>query len=245
VERLVVDEYRFVIDALTPETLSLGRLVTYLEALKHLMGDEPGLHFLSVDPGSAQLKMIADAPINEKLRSRITGIETGEAPAEALKAKDTLNNLLRQDDSIADLNVNGSNVLQFSGRDAPAPARIGPVIQRTSIEGMLIKIGGKNDKTVPFTLMDGERVWKGETNRLIARQVAPYLFDRTLRFTGDGKWSREADGYWKLEHFCPDGFEILDDAPLDQAITQLQANTTFLPDALEIIRDLREEGDLI
>lgn len=214
-------EYRFSIDSLTPETLSLGRLVVYLTELSKVLGEEPGLHFERIEAGSAVLLAWADEPTRPKINSRIDQVRTGNMPIDVQRASAKLNDLLRQDNAVGLLTGGDAVVIEFPGRKMPLASAIGPLQQVTVIEGQLVRIGGK-DKSVHFHLADGDRVWSGITSRHLARDMATHLFGSTLRVTGNGSWTRTPSGAWELGRFTASSMEVLDDSPLPEALERLR-----------------------
>lgn len=215
-------EYRFSIDSLTPETLSLGRLVAYLTELSKVLGDEPGLHFERIEAGSAVLLAWADESTRPKINSRIDQVRTGNMPIDIQRANAKINNLLHQDNAVGFLTGGDAAVIEFPGRKILLAAAIGPIQQVTVIEGQLVRIGGK-DRSVHFHLTDGDRVWSGVTSRHLARDMASHLFGSTLRVTGNGSWTRAPSGAWELARFTASSMEMLDDTPLPEALERLRA----------------------
>jgi hypothetical protein len=215
-------EYRFEIDALRPETLSFSKLAAYLAELAKVYGDEPGLHFDRVASGSAVLIAWAEESARPKVDERIARVRTGDSPPEAVKAYQKLNELLRDDDAVGVIKSAGAEVITFPGRTILRVEEIGPVQQPTTIEGRLIRIGGK-DKTVPFLLIDGDRMWHGNTTRQLARELGQHLFGPPLRMSGVGTWTRKSSGEWELVRFNAAVFEVLDDASLPEALAKLRA----------------------
>jgi len=238
----VKTELRFRIDALTPETLSLGRLAAYLAELSKLLGEEPGVHFDRIERGSAVLVAWADEPVRPKLDDRLARVRVGDGPIDAAKALAKLNELLREDNAVGALQVGGAEIIPFPGRDLPRVETIGPVQQPTTIEGQLIRIGGK-DRTVHFHLADRDRTWSGETTRQLAKGMGQHLFGATLRVTGAGTWRRDVGGQWVLSRFQASGFEVLDDSPLAEALTKLRAVALGRGGLNEQWRDLRGDDD--
>jgi hypothetical protein len=48
------------------------------------------------------------------------------------------------------------------------------------------------------------------------------MFDPTIRVHGAGKWTRDAEGVWRVEDFLISTFETLDDDSLVEVINQLR-----------------------
>ncbi|TWB14158.1 hypothetical protein FBZ89_11722 [Nitrospirillum amazonense] len=231
-------EYRFSIDTLRPETLSLGRLVAYLTEVSKILGDEPGLHFTRVEAGSAVLVAWADEPTAPRIDIQMERIRAGEIPSEIQKSVANLNKLLREDQGVGLLSGSDTNVLEFPGRKVPQTDPISLLQQPTTIQGQLIRIGGR-DKTVHFHLADGGRIWSGSCNRTLAREMASHLFGATLRVAGNGGWCRTPAGIWELTRFTASTIETLDDLSLAEALEKLRGLGAFGdgPDWAELRKD--------
>ena len=62
---------------------------------------------------------------------------------------------------------------------------------------------------------------------------------------GVGRWKRDLDGEWGLEHFKVEGYDVLDDKALTETVSELRS---ILPDRktdgdIEALRFLRD-GDV-
>ena len=106
--------------------------------------------------------------------------------------------------------------------DRPSPRTFGPFNERCSFDGMLIRVGGK-DEVVPVHLQAANKIHVCNADRDMARRLAPHLYQGTLRVWGEGRWEREVDGSWKLHRFNVSEFKLLDDTPLGQVVEQLRA----------------------
>ena len=97
----------------------------------------------------------------------------------------------------------------------------------------------------------GDRVWVGiDDDTGVAGRAAVTAeraqelgghFHRFVRLSGTGRWRREKDGRWFLEHLDADTFELLDEAPLHEVLHRVRG---LVPEgaaasASEVIRDLR------
>lgn len=220
----VVMEYRFTIaDSFTPETLPMGRLAEYVAAFSQLLGEQDKVHFRGIEAGSAVLVAAIDAPAWPKIRERVLAVRDGGGGSAARKAFADLDDMLRKDNATGALSDDAGNVVvPFPGRNAPEALIYGPFRQDGTIDGQLIRVGGK-DETVPVHLRDGAIIHTGLfCTPEIARRVAPHLFGPTLRVHGLGTWFRTGAGAWEMRNFRINDFEVLDDAPLLTVVENLR-----------------------
>ena len=217
-------EYRFTIaDSFTPETLPMERLAEYVAALAKLLGEQANVHFRGVEGGSAVLVAAIDPPAQPKVRERLLMVRDGGGPSDARKAFADLDEMLRRDDATGTLSDGaGGIVVPFPGRDRAEPLVYGPFREDGTIDGQLIRVGGK-DETVPVHLRDGAIIHTGLVcTPEIARRIAPYLYGPTLRVHGTGTWVRTGAGVWELQRFRIADFEVLEDAPLLTVVDNLR-----------------------
>lgn len=231
-------EYRFTIaDSFTPETLPMERLAEYVAALAKLLGEPGNVHFRSIEAGSAVLVAAIDAPAEPKVRERVVAVQGGGGPGDARKAFADLDEMLRKDNATGTLSDGArAVVIPFPGRNKPEPLVYGPFREDGTIDGELIRVGGKDD-TVPIHLRDGAIIHTGLfCTPEIARRIAAYLYGPTLRVHGAGTWIRTGAGIWQLQRFRVNDFEVLDDAPLLTVVGSLRkvkgSDWSAVPDPL-------------
>lgn len=213
-------EYVFSIDVFTPDTLPMARLAQYLAELAQLIGHQDHTHFRRVEPGSARLRTMVEAVDVPKVEDRLQSVRNGAGPKEAMKAKQSIEDLLANDNAIATLaDASGDRiVVPFVGRNRPKPITFPPFREDTSIDGVLVNIGGR-DITAHAMLQDGEIVHSGiSMRRELARELASLLYGPTIRLYGSGRFERQSDGVWKMSDYRVDRWEKLDDRPLSEAL---------------------------
>lgn len=211
----------FSIDSLTPDTLSMARLAEYLKELSVLYGSQPHVHFDRVAPGSACLKVRIDDEARTEVGERLTLVKSGSPTTELGRAYSALNRLLREDHSSASIYFEkGSNILIFPGAAEPTPDSM-TVTQHTTVDGVVIKIGGRDD-TIPVLLRDpeGKNIRGVVRGYAQAKELAKYYLDAPLRLQGLGKWVRDDDG-WRLEQLTIQSWVPLDPSPAAQVLAQL------------------------
>lgn len=223
------DEYEFWFDAFTPATIPMERLAKYLAALAKLMGNSSSVHFARVESGSTRPIMVVEREAAPKVATRLLDISKGDASNDAQMGFDELNDLLRDDNAIGKLHrkAAGANesalILRFAGKEIPRPSKYGPFTEPASVDGELVRVGGK-DKTAHATIVDVEgRSWSVEVDRELAKQMAPYLFlGPILRVRGDARWLRSENGAWNLLAFKAAAFDVLDADNLDEVAAKLR-----------------------
>ncbi|HWB85309.1 MAG TPA: hypothetical protein VG675_14295 [Bryobacteraceae bacterium] len=214
-------ELVFRIDTFTPETLPLDKLTQYLVELAAIYGDVSAIHFKSVEKGSAALKQTVEPDAVDPLKNRLEAISRQKAAVEAMAAYDRLDILLRRDECVAHISLNGAKLLTFKGRNRPVPEVIGPVIQLDYLDGELIRVGGR-DATVPVHLRDVDGViYPCTANIALAKSLGPFLYSQ-VRLVGTAHWFRHENGEWQLDHFRVDNFKPLDELNLVDAVTKIR-----------------------
>lgn len=239
-------EQRFTIDGLTPETLSLERLAEYLGELARLLGHKDAIHFHAVESGSAALVYRIDEVDAPRVMIRLAAVEAGEGPDDAVRAYHALNRKLAQDRATARvLDQTGTIIIRFPGCEATPSEAFGPFAQRGSLEGMVVRVGGK-DETARVILEDHGSHWSNcVTTREIASELGRHLYRGRVRVHGVGRWRRDQDGAWHLDRFRIESFEPLDEASLAETVVRLRAvpgnEWVVLPDLWAALRSLRED----
>jgi hypothetical protein len=225
-------EFRFRIDAWTPETIPMARLAEYMTQLAAMFGERERVHFDRLEAGSAVLVQRTEAVAYNKVTARLEAIRQERAPKDALAAFNRIDSMLADDNAVGQLTdemtAASAVILQFPGRERPKALRYGPVLQNGTIEGVLVKIGGI-DQTVPVHIQREYRE-RGEekdiaicnTSREMASKIAPHLFGSVLRLTGEGKWFREQDGTWTLDRFNIHAIEVLDDTSIASLVEKMK-----------------------
>lgn len=115
--------------------------------------------------------------------------------------------------------------------------------QDGTIDGVLIRVGGKDEK-VPVHLDDHGTIHRCNATREVARLLAPHLYGEPLRVHGSGRWERQPPANWVLLQFDITHFEPLDDRPLTEVVEQLQqtegSGWREIGDPAAVLRRLRE-----
>jgi hypothetical protein len=243
-------EYRFKIDVFHADTIPMARLAEYMAELAKLLGHPERVHFARLEEGSAVLVSSVEEPAWPKVSDRVRGVLHGDGPKDAMNAYQALDTMLAKDNAVGVLSASILNgeVIPFPGRTRPKPVRYGPFRERGTVDGVLIRIGGRDD-TIPVLLRDGEAMIACQTSLELSKKLAPHYQGATLRAHGNGRWVREEDGSWHLLDFYIEDFEVLDDSPLREVVAHLRAvegstwgdNPNAMTDILNLRRDPKDQ----
>jgi hypothetical protein len=190
-------EFRFEIKSGNPLTLSMKRLSAYPPHLVKVFGNEDDIHLLRIDEGSAVPCIFAKDRVVPNVQRRLVSIKAGNAGKEAMRAVDAINDLLSEDQTSATLrSPHFGIVIPFPGANRQVDAIVGPISQESEIQGELVQIGGR-DETISMYIRNDteEQICTASREQGIA--FASYLF-RQVRVYGDGRWSRDNFGRWRL-----------------------------------------------
>ena len=207
--------------SLAQETLPMVRLATYLDHLARVLGENEHVHFERLESGSLSVIHRVDAEAVERVEGRIQSIARGSIPKDAKRPLDALKECLAKDATTGSLlNSNGELILHLASC-ASTDEEVLAVKQSGTLDGVLIRIGGKG-MIVPVHLEAGARILQCEASRETAREMAPHIYGKPLRVSGDGTWQRVDLGNWRLNRFRIAEFQQLEDVSLLEDFERLR-----------------------
>lgn len=216
-----VEDFRWTIDAFTPETIPMARLAEYMHQIAQLLGEAASVHFVRLEGGSTVLVQTVEREAAPKVRARVAAVRRQEAPPDAMGAYRSINRMLREDNGTAVLREQDTEVIRFPGREEQPEALAG-IQQQGIIDGEVVRVGGADDP-VPVLLKSETQTISGcYAARPLAKELARRLFE-PVRLFGTGRWHRDEQSNWRLDRFTVDRFEPLSEAPLSSAVMALRA----------------------
>ncbi len=217
----VWEEYKFKIQAYTPDTLPMERFASYLRELALMLGESSYVHFVRLEPGSTVIVHKVDKEAVPKIRERTIAVKRGQGTVTEMRSYRQLNNLLREDNATGVLTGdNDAEIIQFPGKDEER-TRFTSIQQHGEIDGEVIRVGGSKD-IVPILLqVEGKEISHCYANRTLAKELAKNLFE-PVRLYGEGRWERSDEGIWSLIHFDVNRFEVLKEISLSQTVIALR-----------------------
>ena len=231
-------EFQFWIDAFTPATIPMVRLAEYMAQLATMLGEPTAVHFVKLRRGSTAIVHRIQSEAVPKVRDRAAAIRRGDAPRDALRAYDTVNRMLRDDNGKGALKEGKDTVIiPFPGVES-AEEKFAGIKERGTIDGEVIRVGGPH-KWVPVLIESEGDVFSGcWADRVIAKQLGQRLF-KSVRLHGTGKWDRSAEGKWTLREFVVESFEPLSAEPLSEALGRVRAIKAFRDATIDDLDYLR------
>jgi hypothetical protein len=241
-----MNEYRFKIEAYTPDTMPMARLAEYMAELAILLGEKDAVHFVRLEASSTVLVHKIEDEAIPKIEQRVSLARDGQGDPAAVAAIHAINRKLKQDSGTGVLYHGEAEIIRFPGKEAAEPISFGSFTQPGSLDGMLIRLGGTGER-VPVSVQSEGRVWRCEATRTLAKQLAHYLFEGQLRLFGQGRWFRDDMGVWQLERFQISHFEVLDSRPLTQVVAELReisgSEWTSVTDPWSVLERIRHGSD--
>lgn len=215
------EEFRFRIDAYTPETIPMARLAEYLQELATILGETDAVHFVRLEASSTVVVHKVEHEAVPKVRDRVAAVARGNGTRSAMRAYRAINRMLRADNGAGALEEpTGTEIIRFPG--IKEIERFGTVTQQCFVDGEVVRIGGTRER-VPIVLRsEAEMIADCYTSRATAKRLAAHLFE-PVRLFGNGRFAREDDGSWKLEYFVFESFTQLLDEPLSSVVEALRA----------------------
>lgn len=217
------DEFRFKIEAYTPDTMPMARLAEYVAELATILGEEECVHLVGIEPGSTALVHRIEREAIPKVKSRAASVNRGEGPQDAQRAYRNINRYLREDNAKAVFRkgIRGARIIEFPGKEE-AEEEFPSVSQAGTLSGDVIRVGGSQEQVPVLLEAEGEQIAGCHTNRQLAKALARHLFESVL-LHGMGYWMRDDEGRWNLNHFRIDSFEPQQPGSLSEALAELRA----------------------
>ena len=199
----------------------MARLATYLDHLARVLGETEHVHFERLESGSAAVVHRVDAEAVERVEGRIQSIDRGDIPEDAKRSLDSLKKCLATDGATGSLlTPSGDRILHLASRKSAAE-EVPVVKQSGTLDGVLTRVGGRGT-IVPVHMQQGEEIHQCEASRETARKMAPHIYGKPLRVTGNGTWERVALGNWKLRRFRIAEFHELGDGSFLEDFARLR-----------------------
>lgn len=215
-------EYKFKIDAFSPQAIPMVRLGEYLSSLAKFLGETSMVHFVDIRQGSTVLLHKVQTEAVPKVQARIERVRKGIAPMEEMRPYETLNEMLREDNGIGFLHAGRGRILKFPGRESEDKLEYGEFFQEGSIDGTPIWVGGTQE-VINITVQEGKRNFRCTASRDIGKKIAENLWSTPLRLSGRGRWKRNHNGDWELIVLRVNSFTTLKTAPLREVVNELRS----------------------
>jgi hypothetical protein len=208
------------------DNLSLEDIGEYVSDFAELLGRDVEPKYHSITRGSMRIRALVpfDREIDVKTRGFL--LRTGDAPEDAIRARERISRRLGRNHAkrATLLDSAQSKVVEIPvEKPASAAAPVPSLTRAGSLQGRIIRIGGKQELvSVEIQDVDG-MVYLCRATRDKARRLAREMFDPIVRVHGAGRWYRTEEGVWRVEDFQIADFEVLEDDSFSQSIAALRA----------------------
>lgn len=246
------DEYRFKIDAYSPDSIPMSRLAEYMVEFAKLLANTDRVHFKRLEKGSTVLVSRVEHEAIPKVADRLQSMRLAEGPKDATEAVARINDMLRDDNAtgmiLKDADGQTAQVYRFPGKEIQRPQKMGPFSEPAIFKGELVRLGGEDDTKHALIKDSQGRVWSGDMSREVAIQMRGLLFE-WVQVEGMARWVRNEDGAWDLKGFHVQSFKVLPKDSLEADVKNLRniAGNQWkdLQDPTGFIRESRKDDDEI
>ena len=164
----------------------------------------------------------------------------GDGPPEAVAAWKRLNEKLTEDQTTGEMRLPGGEVIPVPGA-TPREQPVGPLRQMTNVQGRLVRLEGSGDRVSVGLEEESGLVGRITMAAGLGRNLASN-FHQYVRLSGIGRWRRDFEGRWSLEHLEADSFEVLADTPLLEVLGNVRKLVSHdeASSAIQTIQQLRK-----
>lgn len=234
-------EYTFKINDFTPETMPFGRLVEYYNELKKMLGLADNIHLVGIYESSHGSVFSVDQRSDYGIQGRMNQLSEGTAPQGAIRARNTINAMLREDGTSGQFfDSNNRNVIKFPGKQPD-----GDVLYRVRdaafFTGELYHIAGSKDTVKVRLSTDAYGTVFCKTTRDIGKALRDFLFEN-VSVSGRGLWTRTASGDWIINDFTITDFTPVKKDSLEKTIKRIRLLSINWPeDPLAAISEIENK----
>ncbi|MDF2097505.1 hypothetical protein [Aquibaculum arenosum] len=221
--------YTFKIEDFTPENMPFGRLIEYYLQITRLLRVAENLHLVDVVEGSHGSAFRVERKHEAELTRMLVAINDGSAPKSALRARDEINSMLRQDGTSGSFyDSRGVNVIPFPGKMADNGPQL-RVRGAASFVGELYHIAGTKDDAKVRINTDAYGVVFCSTSKEIARDIRNFLFE-DVKVSGRGMWVKSESGKWDIDNFVITDFDPVKRESLRETVDRVRGMHLAWPD---------------
>jgi hypothetical protein len=218
----------------------MARLAEYIQELAALLGQQADLRLVRIEKGSINLRVKAvGGGTAGRIAGRIAAVGRREAPREAMRAYNRINQMVYEDGGPARLK-GPATVLHFPGVAAGGVDRL-KIVDYGDITGRLYSLSESRENQLSARIrpLTGEGYVQCTASKEIGRTLRELLFE-PVRAYGRGTW-REAGNVWICEGLAIEAAWPVKGGDLREAIDALRALEADWPEnALDEMAKLDE-----
>ena len=208
-----------------------------------MLGVSDNLHLVDLVESSHGSAFKIDRNFETELTKRMMEINDGTAPKPAVRARDAINAMLREDGTSGSFyDSRGANVVPFPGSMVVESSQI-RVRGAANFIGELYHIAGTKDDAKVRISTDAYGVVFCSTSRDIAKALREFLFEH-VKVSGRGMWAKSESGKWDIDNFVITDFSPVKLESLRQSVDRVRDMNIVWPDdpIAEIARTEERNG---
>jgi hypothetical protein len=239
-----LERFEFTVPGYTPDTMPLDRLIEYLEQLTVVLGEASELHLVGIEKSSTRPVLVMRHDVATRARARASEVRQGGGSARRRNAYDRIRHMVSEDGGApASLAAPEGQILEFAMIDIGADQIVHAVRQPTTVQGELIRIGGRQENAqLLIQELSGNVIAGCTAPRAVATAMAHLLY-RPVSVSGDARWHRSNIGKWEIESLHVQSFAELDADDHEAVVAKLQAlNVAWPDDAMEQLAAMRRDA---
>lgn len=239
-----LERFSFTVPGYTPETMPLDRLMEYLNQLVIILGTPSELHLIAIEKSSTRPVLAMRHDVATRARNRAREVRQGGGSARRREAFHTIRRMVTEDGGKpAVLKAKEGQILEFPSADLGADQIIHAVRQQTTLEGMLVRVGGIGENAqLLIQELSGKVVAGCTASRSLAQEMAPLIY-KPIRVSGVGSWQRTEQGKWEINRLHVQSFEQLEADEHEDVVAKLQGiNVAWPDDSIEQLLAMRDKA---
>lgn len=201
----------------------MARLAEYLQQLAAIFGEVKSVHFARVE--KACLKVVANLDPGvpaQRVQSRIYAVRDKNAPSEAMRAADRINEMVAEDRGVARITYGAAVILRFPGRVSAIDKPLS-IVDHATITGRLYALS--EDPSGGIRARIRPRGVSGYISCTADRDIGGDLrnfFADNVRVHGRGTWQRSTGGEWSCLSLHIEDARPVKDVTLREAVNSLR-----------------------
>jgi hypothetical protein len=239
-----LERFEFVVPGYTPDTMPLDRLIAYLNELIVILGQPSDLHLVDIKQSSTKPVLAMRHDVAVRARHRASEVRQGGGSQRRKQAYANIRRMVSEDGGkTAVLKAREGKLLEFPSVDIGTDQIVHAVRQQTSVEGELIRIGGRREEAqLLIQELSGNVIAGCTAPRALATELGRFLY-KPIRVNGVASWHRSGEGVWEITRLQVQSFDPLEEDEIEDVLAKLRkVNVVWPADSMEQLLAMRGDA---